>query len=114
MVYPVDGGAPVKLCAHCAPPWGVDPIPFYIGWTPDSRFLLWKFTGTTYAVPLRAGRLLLEIPAAGLQSAEAVSALPGARVVSSERNTFPGPSPSLYAWTKVTTQRNIYRVPVAE
>jgi hypothetical protein len=41
-----------------------------------------------------------------------VAALPGARLVSDEANVFPGPEPSTYAFTKVTTQRNIYRVPV--
>jgi hypothetical protein len=38
--------------------------------------------------------------------------LPGARLVSDEPNVFPGPDPSIYAFTKVTTQRNIYRVPL--
>ena len=30
----------------------------------------------------------------------------------SEESVFPGPNPSVYAFMKVTTQRNIYRVPV--
>jgi len=40
-----------------------------------------------------------------------VAALPGARLIS-EESVFPGPNPSVYAFMKVTTQRNIYRVPV--
>ena len=56
--------------------------------------------------------MLPPIPASGFESKEAVAALPGARLVSDEANVFPGPNPSIYAFTKVTTQRNIYRVPV--
>ena len=63
------------------------------------------------AIPLRAGQMLPPIPAAGFQSKEAVAALPGARLIS-EESVFPGPNPSVYAFMKVTTQRNIYRVPV--
>jgi hypothetical protein len=35
----------------------------------------------------------------------------GARLVS-EEYVYPGPNPSIYAFVKVSTQRNIYRVPV--
>jgi hypothetical protein len=41
-----------------------------------------------------------------------VAALPEARLVSEEKNVYPGPNPSIYAYTKVAAQRNIYRVPV--
>ena len=56
--------------------------------------------------------MLPAIPAGGIQSKEAVEALRGARVVSKQERTFPGPDPSVYAFMKVSTQRNIYRVPV--
>ena len=52
------------------------------------------------------------LPASGLESKDALTALPGARLVSEEANVFPGPDPSIYAFTKVTTQRKIYRVTV--
>jgi len=112
IVYPARGGSSVRLCDLCAPPWGTDPIPFYLGWTPDSRFLLWKFKNVTYAIPLEVGRTLPAIPAGGLQSVDGVGALPGARLVAKETHAFPGPSPSVYAFMRVTSQRNIYRIPV--
>jgi eukaryotic-like serine/threonine-protein kinase len=114
IVYAANGGSPIRLCERCAPPWGTDPIPFYLGWSPDSKFMYWNFTGSTYAIPLRAGRLLPEIPAAGLQSPDAIGALTEARLMTSQAHTFPGPNPSVYAFMKVTTQRNIYRVPISE
>jgi len=112
IVYPTHGGSPVRLCDRCAPPWGTEPIPFYLGWSPDRQFLLWSVSGSMSAIPLASGRMLPQIPAAGLQSKEAVGALPGARLVTNEPHAFPGPHPSDYVMMKVMTQRNIYRVPV--
>ena len=86
-------------------------MPPRLSWTPDGRFLYLKFAASTYAIPLRPGQMLPPIPASGFQSRDAVAALPGARLVSDE-SVFPGPDPSVYAFVKVATQRNIYRVPV--
>jgi eukaryotic-like serine/threonine-protein kinase len=112
IVQPADGGAPVRLCDRCAPPWGTEPIPFYIGWAPNGESLYWTFTNSTYAIPLESGQALPSIPATGIQSAEGVRALRGARLISDHERTYPGPDPSLYAFISVSTQRNIYRVPV--
>jgi hypothetical protein len=56
--------------------------------------------------------MLPAIPAGGITSTEGVAALPGARLISEQDRPVPGPNPSTYAFTKVSTQRNIYRVPV--
>jgi len=112
IIYPADGRAPLRLCDFCAPPWGTDTIPFYIGWTLDGKFLYWNFANATYSIPEQRDRMLPLIPDKGLQARESVAALPGARLLSEQERTFPGPSPSAYAFMKVSTQRNIYRVPV--
>jgi len=111
-VHPMAGGSPVRLCDQCAPPWGTEPMPFYIGWSHDSKVLYWSFTNATYAIPLPSGRMLPAIPAGGIKSKEGVAALPGARLISEQDRPVPGPNPSTYAFAKVSTQRNIYRVPV--
>lgn len=85
-----------------------------MNWSPDRQFLYLKFDGSTYAIPLSAGQLLPKMPPHGFQSKEEVAALPGARLLSDEPYAFPGPNPSIYAFTKVTTQRNIYRVPAQQ
>jgi dipeptidyl aminopeptidase/acylaminoacyl peptidase len=112
VVYPTGGGDPQRLCDLCAPPWGTEPQRFYIGWSHDGQFLYWNFTNATYAIPLPAGRMLPPIPAGGIQSKAGVAALPGARLIAEQDRVIPGPNPSMYAFVKVSTQRNIYRVPV--
>jgi len=113
VVYPTGEGSPRRLCDLCAPPWGTEPQPFLFGWAPDSKFAYWNFTNaTTYAIPLQSGQPLPDIPAGGIQSKEGVTALPGARLISEQGRSVPGPTPSIYAFVKVSTQRNIYRVPV--
>ena len=112
IAHQVDGGPAVRLCEFCAPPWGTDTVPFFFDWTPDGRFVRWSYSDTTFAIPVAPGRMLPAIPAGGIQSKEAVEALPGARVVSTQERTFPGRDPAVYAFMKISTQRNIYRVPV--
>jgi eukaryotic-like serine/threonine-protein kinase len=111
MVYPAGGGAPTKLCEGCTRPQGTDPIPPALSWTPDGKFVYLKYGDSTYAIPLQPGRMLPPAPSGGFPSKEAVAALPGARLLS-DRDIYPGPNPSIYAFTKIATQRNIYRVPV--
>jgi len=111
LVYPNGGGSPTLICGTCSLPQGTDVVPARLSWTPDGRFLYLKFAASTYAIPLQPGQMLPPIPASGFQSKEAVAALPGARLVS-EESVWPGPNPSVYAFVKVATQRNIYRVPV--
>jgi hypothetical protein len=82
-----------------------------VSWSPDGKFLYLKFQESIYAIPLRPGQILPTIPASGFRSKEDVTAVPGARLIP-EPGGFPGPNPSIYAFTKVATHRNIYRVPV--
>ena len=112
LVYPTGEGPPRRLCNLCSPPWGTEPEPHYFGWAPTSEFAFWNFANATYAIPLQSGRLLPDIPAGGVQSKDGVAALRGARLIAEQGRTVPGPNPSLYAFVKVSTQRNIYRVHV--
>jgi Tol biopolymer transport system component len=111
-VFPAGTDSPVRICESCSPPHGPDPIAPPLSWTPDGKFVYLRFSGSTYAIPLRPGQMLPPVPPNGFPSREAVAALPGARLVSEDGDVYPGPDPSIYAFTKITTQRNIYRVPV--
>jgi eukaryotic-like serine/threonine-protein kinase len=113
MVYPTAGGAPTLIC-KCIPPPNFDngPMPPHLSWTPDGKFLYLKFAESLYAIPLQPGQLLPPIPAGGFSSREAVARVPGARLVSDQWRVFASADPSVYAFTNVAVQRNIYRVPV--
>ena len=113
MVHPLAGGSPMMICkCYPAPNITDGPMPPQMSWTPDGKFLYLKFATSMYAIPLKPGQIFPPIPSAGFPSKEAVAALPGARLISEEGGVFPGPNPSAYAFMKVATQRNIYRVPV--
>jgi DNA-binding winged helix-turn-helix (wHTH) protein/Tol biopolymer transport system component len=112
MLYPVGGGPPRLLCAPCTNGNDVERTqPPGVSWSPDGKFLYMKFQASTYAVPLRPGEMLPPMPPDGFRSKEDVAALPGARLIP-EQGAFPGPNPNIYAFTKVATHRNIYRVSV--
>jgi serine/threonine protein kinase/Tol biopolymer transport system component len=118
MLYPIDGGWPTLICRSCA---GSDtvvhhlertgPQPSTLSWSPDGKFVYVNFQTSVYAIPLRPGQVIPALPASGLQTEHDVAALPGARLIP-EQGAFAGPNPSVYAFTKVAVQHNIYRVPV--
>jgi len=112
-LYPTAGGKPTVVCKGCSWPQGTDPSPSDLTWSPDGRFLYLKMreADATFAIPLAPGQSLPRIPLAGFPSKDAVTALPGARMIGNA-DIYTGPNPSLYAFTKVATQRNVYRVPV--
>ena len=112
MAFPVGGGSPKLLCVPCASGNDVErTAPPGVSWSPDGKFLYLKFQESIYAIPLGPGQMLPPIPASGFRSKEEVAALPGTRLIPQE-GAFPGPEPSIYAFTKVVTHRNIYRVSV--
>ena len=67
--------------------------------------------GRTYVVPLRPGRILPQIPAAGFRSQEELARLPGVRIIEAA-DVAPGPTPEVYAYSRETVQRNLYRIPL--
>lgn len=67
--------------------------------------------GRSYIVPLQPGEALPRISAEGFRSESEVAALPGARRIDAAA-VVPGPSPDVYAFSRSTTQRNLYRIPI--
>ena len=112
MVYAVNGGSPRLLCVPCTDSNEVERTgPPGVSWSPDGKFLYLKIQESIYAIPLPPGQMLPPVPVSGFRSKEEVAALPGARLIPQE-GVFPGPDPSIYAFTKAATHRNIYRVSV--
>jgi Tol biopolymer transport system component len=112
VVYPVNGGSPTLICAACATPPNFERgwQELYVDWTPDGKFLYLNFLGSVYAIPLRPGQALPPVPASGFRTRQEVAAVPGARLIR-EPHAVTGPNPSIYAYPRFATQRNIYRIP---
>jgi len=51
------------------------------------------------------------MPPNGFASAAAIAAVPGARVID-VTDPAPGPTPDVYAFSRDTVQRNLYRIPL--
>ena len=66
--------------------------------------------GRTYAVPLPHGRVWPDIPAGGVRSEAEFANLPGASLL--DEFDMPGPTPQIYAFVRMTVQRNLFRVPL--
>jgi len=89
-------------------------------WQPDGRFFYVSVMtgmnsagayGKTYVLPLPHGKMDPDIPAGGFPSEAAIAALPGVRVIDSA-DIAPGTSPDVYAFSRQTIHRNLYRVPL--
>jgi hypothetical protein len=106
---PVRGGAPVPtLPAELA------------SWSPDGRLMFISVPaapmvsiqiGRTYVIRLPPGQMFPSIPAEGFQSAAALAKLPGVRIIDAF-DVSPGPKPEVYAFSRATVQRNLYRIPI--
>ncbi len=109
LAYPVRGGPPVKICEGCRQvKWSADGKFFYFSYIGMGT---WTTTGKTFALPVRPGRALPDLPASGVRSKAEAAALPGVRVIE-HGNVSPGRDPSVYAFTNISAHRNLYRVPV--
>ena len=87
-----------------------------LSWTRDQRFMFFRsilggMDHKTFVIPLRSGEALPTLPHAGFQSHRDVLAVPGAQDIE-EEDVFPGPSSSVLAFTRKTTRRNLYSIPV--
>ena len=101
VAFSTNDGRAVPVCADCEADWAPGGHAFVIRDFPPQKSLL---------IPLVAGESLPRLPATGLRSEADVAAL--ADVVEIEGRRYPGLDATQYTYVKVTTQRNIYRVPL--
>jgi serine/threonine protein kinase len=108
--YPVNGGPPVPI-------WGRDAR---LRWSSDGRSVFLSLSSTantlygggrTYVIPLPSGRLLPEIPPGGFRTEPEIAKLPGVRLIDAA-DVAPGPVADIFAFSRITTQRNLYRIPL--
>jgi eukaryotic-like serine/threonine-protein kinase len=65
----------------------------------------------SYIVPLKTTETLPRIPDGGFKTELDVSSLPGAHQIDIS-DVVPGPNPDTYAFSRSTSQRNLYRIPI--
>jgi hypothetical protein len=87
-----------------------------VKWSADGRAIFISLlpagtSGNTYAIPLMPGQTFPPMPAGGLLSETAIAGLPGARLIDTY-DVAPGPTADVYAFSRLTVGRNLYRVPV--
>jgi Tol biopolymer transport system component len=107
LLFQVDGGA--SLVIKVPAPTGVD-------WSGDGKHLFVQgrpanYSGKVYVLPVPPGRLLPASITSEIPSEQEIVKLPGVRVISG-RDVMPGPTADIYAFTRESVQRNLYRVPV--
>ena len=112
--FPLDGGDPIQLYNGAG-------TSHKIGWTVDGSFLLlpgiiggaWleggAFGQTAY-IPIPPGEVFPEVPAGGYTPNNIVD-IPGV-ILRESGDLVPGPSPDVYAYSRQTVQRNLYRIPL--
>jgi hypothetical protein len=101
---PVAGGPWIPLCSGwCDVNWSRDGKVMYFYWR--------SFTGNsrTYVVPIIHGSDLPKLPNSGFQSEKELRTV-AAQVL--EGAVSPGPDSSRYTFSKETSRRNLYRIPL--
>ena len=109
VALPTEGGDPRTIYRVSTPAvaWSADGKFFYVGVQTTSL----NSVGKTVAIPVPPGQMLPDLPPSGIRGLEEAKALPGA-IVLDGWDIAPGPDPSVYAYTKTTVHRNLYRIPV--
>jgi Tol biopolymer transport system component len=113
VALPMSGGVPARIIVAQGTSW-------HAAWSPDGKLLFisaptaataTRVTGRTYVVPLKPGQMFPAAPEGGFQAAADLEKLPGVRVIDAF-DAAPGPAPEVYAFSRATVQRNLYRIPI--
>jgi len=104
---PIEGGSSRRICSWCSVDWAPDGKFLYVGLAPNSL----TTSGKTLAIPIPAGEALPNLPSSGIRGPEDAKAFPGARLLDAW-GISPGPDPSVFAYTKTTVHRNLFRIPL--
>jgi hypothetical protein len=73
-----------------------------------SQESMWNWE--TFIVPLAPGQVFPKLPPQGVTSRADAAALPGAK--SMENFVLPGETAGIYAFSRITVHRNLFRIPL--
>jgi Tol biopolymer transport system component len=107
---PTPGGTPIRICSHCE-----------AGWGPGGRFLYIRFRengemagGKTIVIGLTGGKEVPHLPPSGVKPTDDLKGLNVVAEIDMKGIAIfaPGPNPSVYAYSRMTVQRNLFRIPL--
>ena len=108
--FPLDGGKPIRIVGDDSlAKWSPDRTLFFL--EIDSGGTQAGAAGKTYVLPIPPGKMLPDFPKGGFRSEGELAKFPGVRVIESA-DVAPGATNDAYAFSKGTTQRNLYRIPL--
>ena len=111
LAMPTDGGSAVPVLRDALA---------RLRWSPDgTRALLQVQTGAasafgfgrTYVLPRASGSMLPRLPLGGFKTEAEIAAVRGVEILPYSDLAF-SPTPGVYAFSKIVTTRNLYRVPL--
>ena len=114
-IYSTSGADPMLVCKGCASGGAEERglTPAIVSWSRDGRelYLYAEHTLETYALPLPPGDERPAIPVSGIEWIDGPPPLPHVRTISTPRAFMSG-NPEMYVYLRVSSHRNIYRIPV--
>jgi WD40 repeat protein len=110
VAFSLGGGPPVRIGGPSVT----------LRWSADGKLLFLSVgsrgysrnLGTTYALPLRPGQSLPDLPDGGFTNEASIAKLKGIRRLVDSPDAAPGPTADVYAYSREVVQRNLYRIPV--
>lgn len=107
LLCPLSGGRPINLRGN-----------FVLRWSADGKLLYFESAqvgmsargaGITYVIPLHRGEVFPKVIRDGLRSEQDLASLPGVQII---EGADVAPGPGVYAYSRETTQRNLFRIPI--
>jgi eukaryotic-like serine/threonine-protein kinase len=105
--YPAEGGAGVRLCVRCFVGWTGDGKSLFVSWLVDIPSRQTR----TYVLSIPDGSAFPALPPGGIETEEQLAALGSALSGEGVVGSFASDA-SVYAFTRSSQQRNIYKIPL--
>ena len=109
IICPLKGGPAIRLDGEVPVKWSADGKRLYASWARGGETV--RSTGRTAVIPLPDGQMLPNIAESQFTSEQDVLKLPKVQVIEAA-DVAPGPTADIYAFSRETTQRNLFRIPI--